>query len=193
MSTHSALCCTSYWWDVSRFVADSPASVAAQRLIADPAPPGRIDPSIPPALSSVVMRALARDPAHRYATAADLRDALRAAFDRASPPTQRLPLSARGKHGIRRSVAVVALATVATLTVLSGWRFSQPQSPTAREGSSQAETAAIAATATPQPTATPDTAPPSTPAAIVGQAPPSVRGPVAVPHGQGKKKGGDRD
>jgi serine/threonine-protein kinase len=60
------------------FVADTEAATALARLHRDPDPPRSLRPEISPELEAVVLRALARDPDRRYATAADLRDALRA-------------------------------------------------------------------------------------------------------------------
>ncbi|HEX3270117.1 MAG TPA: serine/threonine-protein kinase [Ktedonobacterales bacterium] len=57
-------------------VADGPYAVAA-RVLHDPiVPPSQLNPAIWPELDAVVMRALARDPADRYANAASMRDAL---------------------------------------------------------------------------------------------------------------------
>jgi serine/threonine-protein kinase len=59
------------------FQADSAAGVALKRLNEPPPPLSTGIRPIPPRLESVVMRALARDPARRYASAADLARALR--------------------------------------------------------------------------------------------------------------------
>jgi serine/threonine protein kinase len=57
-------------------VADGPYAVAA-RVLHDPIePPSQLNPALWPELDAVVMRALARDPADRYANAASMRDAL---------------------------------------------------------------------------------------------------------------------
>ena len=42
-----------------------------------PAPPRRLDPSIPRDLETVILKAIAREPGHRYATASALADDLR--------------------------------------------------------------------------------------------------------------------
>ncbi len=51
-------------------------------LVADPIyvppPPRQLRPAIPPALEAIVMRALAKDPAHRFQTASEMRAALEA-------------------------------------------------------------------------------------------------------------------
>ena len=52
------------------------ATVMAARLVADPPPPSGRNPAVSPALEGVILTALARDPARRYASAAELREAL---------------------------------------------------------------------------------------------------------------------
>ena len=58
------------------FVADSTAAVALARVQRDPMPPSFSVDDLPPAVDTVIMRALARDPDDRYASADDLRAAL---------------------------------------------------------------------------------------------------------------------
>jgi len=59
---------------------DTPIAVAMARLSDDPPPPKSLRPQIPQPLNDVVMRALARDPADRYTSAAEMRAALDAAY-----------------------------------------------------------------------------------------------------------------
>jgi serine/threonine protein kinase len=174
------------------FSGNSPASVAAQRLVVDPASPRRVDPSIPTALSGVVMRALARDPAHRFATAADLRDALRSSCDATSASTQRLPV-ARATPRVKRSAAVVALAALTTLTVLTGWRFAHSNSSPGNQPTSQPKMVADAGAPAPEPTRIPIAAPTAMPTATVSPLQPPALGPAPASHDQGKKKGRGRD
>ena len=68
----------------------TPSEIVARRLRVDPRPPSRLVP-LAPALSALVMRALARDPARRTRRAADLRDALRMI----TPPAPRVSSPAR--------------------------------------------------------------------------------------------------
>ena len=58
------------------FRADNQAALALARLTRDPQPPHDIVVGVPPALEAVVMRALARTPDQRFATADELRTAL---------------------------------------------------------------------------------------------------------------------
>jgi serine/threonine-protein kinase len=59
------------------FVADTDAATALARLHRDPMRPRQIRAGIPKPLEDIVLRAMARDPAARYASAGDLRTALR--------------------------------------------------------------------------------------------------------------------
>ena len=174
------------------FSGDSPASVATQRLMADPPSPSRVDPRIPTAVSGVVMQALARDPARRFATAADLRDALRSAQVGASATTQRLPVTPV-RPRFRRPAVVVGLAAFAAVMVLGGWRFAHSNSSTDSQRPSQSEISASTATPPPEPTGIAVLVPTATPPAAIGSLPQPPRGSAPASHDQGKKKGRGRD
>jgi serine/threonine-protein kinase len=51
------------------FQAENPLAAMNQRLLVEPIPARKIDPTISPAVEEVLHRALERDPEHRYATA----------------------------------------------------------------------------------------------------------------------------
>jgi serine/threonine-protein kinase len=61
------------------FKADTDAATALARLTTDPMRPRQVRSGIPKALEDIALRAMAREPADRYATASDLRAALLAA------------------------------------------------------------------------------------------------------------------
>ena len=61
------------------FDAESPVSVALKQVNETPLPPGQLNPEVPPALDAVVMRALEKDPARRFADADEFIAALEAA------------------------------------------------------------------------------------------------------------------
>jgi serine/threonine-protein kinase len=61
------------------FEADTDAATALARLQRDPLRPRQVKASVPKGLEEIVVRAMAREPADRYETAADLRAALLAA------------------------------------------------------------------------------------------------------------------
>jgi len=67
------------------FDADSPVAIAMKQVSEAPPPPSSINPGVPAALDSVVLRALAKDPANRYQSAAEMVAALDAA--EANPQT----------------------------------------------------------------------------------------------------------
>jgi serine/threonine-protein kinase len=95
------------------YVGPSATAVASQRLSSDPVRPRVLDARIAPEIDATIMRALARDPAQRYPSAADLRDALRSAqgrlVARPEPATQPLIAPSRAMPAPRRGVALAVL------------------------------------------------------------------------------------
>jgi serine/threonine-protein kinase len=91
------------------------------RREAAPVPPRRLNPSIPPALETVILTALASDPANRYADALELDAALGEALPSADDRTQRLapvavsPASASSRLGGRRGATIAVLAGLLAL------------------------------------------------------------------------------
>jgi serine/threonine-protein kinase len=73
------------------FTGDSPVAIAYQHVRENPVPPSRVDPDVPPWADAIVLKAMAKAPADRYQTAADMRaDLQRAAsgLPVAAPPTR---------------------------------------------------------------------------------------------------------
>ena len=114
------------------FTGDSPVAVAYQHVLEDPTLPSTLNPDVEPAVESVVMKAMAKNPGNRYQTAAEMRDdLLRAAAGRPVRATPILsaqdttlltpaastavlgtaPPERRGRRGL--AYALLALATVA--------------------------------------------------------------------------------
>jgi eukaryotic-like serine/threonine-protein kinase len=61
------------------FTGDSPVAVAYQHVREDPRLPSSINPAIPPELDAIVLKAMSKNPANRYQSAAEMRnDLLRA-------------------------------------------------------------------------------------------------------------------
>ena len=58
------------------FVGDSPVAVAYQQLSQEAPPPSTHNPRVPPALDAIVLKAMAKDPNARHASADELRAAL---------------------------------------------------------------------------------------------------------------------
>jgi len=67
------------------FVGDSPVSVAYQHVREQPVPPSRIDPELTPAMDTVVLTALAKEPSQRYQNAEAMRDDVQRLLD-GKPP-----------------------------------------------------------------------------------------------------------
>jgi serine/threonine protein kinase len=55
------------------FTGDSPIAIAYQHVLQNPVPPSQFNPEIPGLVDSIVLRAMAKDPAQRYQSAADMR------------------------------------------------------------------------------------------------------------------------
>ena len=58
------------------FTGDTPVAVAYQHVREDPRRPSELNPEIPPALDSVVLKALSKNPANRYQSAGEMRSDL---------------------------------------------------------------------------------------------------------------------
>jgi serine/threonine protein kinase len=93
-----------------------------QLALSDPRPPRRIQPAVPVELETIVLKATAREPENRYATAQDLADDLRRFLDNrpilAARPTLRDRLtkwSRRHKAVLQAAALVAGLASLALL------------------------------------------------------------------------------
>jgi beta-lactam-binding protein with PASTA domain/tRNA A-37 threonylcarbamoyl transferase component Bud32 len=58
------------------FTGDSPVAVAYQHVREDPRTPSSINPEIPPELDAILLKAMSKNPANRYQSAADMRSDL---------------------------------------------------------------------------------------------------------------------
>lgn len=58
------------------FTGDSPVAVASKQVLEPPTPPSKFNPDVSPELEAVILRALAKNPDNRYASAAELREDL---------------------------------------------------------------------------------------------------------------------
>jgi TolB-like protein len=106
------------------FEGGSQAELFASILRSDPAPPSRFSRALPPGLERVVLRALEKDKALRYQTAAELRgDLLRVGRDGGEP--------ARPARGSRRGVWLAVAAATALAAVGIGYVATRGQAPAA--------------------------------------------------------------
>ena len=55
------------------FTGDSPVAIAYQHVRENPVPPSQVDPDVPAWADAIVLKAMAKSPADRYQTAADMR------------------------------------------------------------------------------------------------------------------------
>ena len=67
------------------FDGESAVTIALKQVTEAPVPPRQINPAVPPALEAVVLRALEKDPAARFASADDFIDALEASRQGVAP------------------------------------------------------------------------------------------------------------
>jgi serine/threonine-protein kinase len=109
------------------FTGDNPVTVAYKHVSEQPVPPRAVNPAIPAAFEAIVLQAMAKDPAARYATADELRaDLLRFRQGRqvaAVPPP--LPTTA-----VARTQVVSAGGATATQAVTTvGTALAEPAPP----------------------------------------------------------------
>jgi WD40 repeat protein len=101
------------------FLAESVESTLAQVVHEDPLPPRRLHPKVPRELETICLKALAKEPSHRYAGATELADDLRRFLD-GQPILARPPsLLYRAAKYVRRHKPLIGgiAATVAALLV----------------------------------------------------------------------------
>ena len=105
------------------------AELARQSALHEPTPPRRLNRAIPRDLETIVMKALARDVSHRYATSHDLAEDLRRFLDDRPIHARRPGLWKRANKMVSRHRAVAIFAAVLTLVtgitgvvILAQWR-----------------------------------------------------------------------
>ncbi len=110
----------------------------------EPPPPRQVEPKIAPDLETIILKAMARDPAHRYATAAAMADDLRRFLDDRSILARRVSLSEQAVRWCRRNRAVAALLLALVIVLLTGsggvfWQWRKAVSLARAEGHAAAE------------------------------------------------------
>jgi beta-lactam-binding protein with PASTA domain/predicted Ser/Thr protein kinase len=94
------------------FDGETAVAIAFKQVSAQPRPPSEVNPAVPPALDAVVLRALAKDPAQRYADADEFIAALqreRQALPAPSGATTALTAGAAGEETWHAAAAAAAL------------------------------------------------------------------------------------
>ncbi|HVP00614.1 MAG TPA: protein kinase [Bryobacteraceae bacterium] len=168
------------------FQGDSEYSVMVAHLEQTPLAPVEIVPGVPPALSDIIVMAMAKDPAQRFQTAQAFAGALRAtapAGAYSAPPGSRtliapppvppplppppfaqppiaapLPSATAAKPSSRRGL-YMALGSIATLVVLAAAVIEVPKFVRARAGTDAAPPQQVAQTPAPQPAPAVETTP----------------------------------
>ena len=106
------------------------ADILAKVRTEDPPLPRSLRPDVPPALEGIVLKCLAKDPAARYATAADLADDLakwQAGQTPTAPPPGWRDGARRWARRYRRAVALAGLLVlVASAAAVGTWAAAQP-------------------------------------------------------------------
>ncbi|WP_433370174.1 Stk1 family PASTA domain-containing Ser/Thr kinase [Streptosporangium sp. CA-115845] len=75
------------------FTGDSPVAIAYQHVREEPIPPSQIDPDIPQWADAIVLKAMAKDPAHRYQSAGEMRADIQRAMSGIPTDAQTMALS----------------------------------------------------------------------------------------------------
>ena len=94
------------------FDGDSAVTIALKQVSEQPKPPSQLNPAVTPALDSVVLKALAKDPANRFATAEEFTRALDAAE---ADPSAIGDTAAYGAVGGAAAAAGLGAAAAATM------------------------------------------------------------------------------
>jgi WD40 repeat protein len=110
------------------FSGDDRVEVLRQIAQTEPTPPRKLDPTIPVDLETIVLKSMAKNPAERYATAADLATDLGRFLENRPILARRPTLADRGAKWIRRHRSLVArLAGAACFIAISlayaGWHY----------------------------------------------------------------------
>ena len=96
------------------------AKLIHQVLNEVPPAPRTIDPTVPRDLETIVLKAICKEPAHRYSSAADLGDDLGRFLADRPPTARRLRRWERAWRWVQRNRALTCMATVAFATLLLG-------------------------------------------------------------------------
>ena len=94
------------------FDGDSAVTIALKQVSEQPRPPSELNPDVSPALDAVALKALAKDPANRFATAAEFSKAL---DDAEADPSAIGDTAAYGAVGAAAAAAGLGAAAAATM------------------------------------------------------------------------------
>jgi serine/threonine-protein kinase len=105
------------------FLGDSPVAIAYQHVRENPVPPSRLDPEIPPWADSIVLRAMAKDPAQRYQSAAEMRTDIQRALSGVPVAAPR----GMGYATTQRMGATGATMAVGSTRAIPGYEYGQEE------------------------------------------------------------------
>src|SRR5262245_29714748 len=91
------------------FQGETPTAILMQHMHATPTPPGLLNKTLPPVLSAVIMRGLAKSPDDRFATASALVAAVAEALGLPSPASASRPLVYSAEDGLTSIAPAPAL------------------------------------------------------------------------------------
>src|SRR5262249_14285892 len=86
----------------------------------EPARPRKLNPAVPRDLETVVLKAIARDPAHRYPTPADMAEDLKSFLEDRPVKARRISNAERLWRWCRRNPGIAALGGVLTAVLVVG-------------------------------------------------------------------------
>jgi beta-lactam-binding protein with PASTA domain/predicted Ser/Thr protein kinase len=122
------------------FDADSAVAIALQHLSAPPPAPSSVNPAVPAQLDAIVARALAKEPAERYASADELIGALEEVRRALPPAEESVAHGARIRSSAPRAVALAGVAGAAAALAGEG----AAQAPASNGGDGEAAAGAVA-------------------------------------------------
>ncbi len=97
------------------------AALIHQVLHEDPSRPRQLDPRVPRDLETIILKAMAREPSHRYATAAELAEDLRRFVEDRPIRARRVRPWERGVRWCRRNPAIAGLLLTLMAVFLAGF------------------------------------------------------------------------
>jgi len=161
------------------FRGDTPVATLLMQLETPPPLDGPAASAIPPPLRTVLRKALAKDPAARYASAHEMAEALRAARDSARGPRAALPPASPDGRRSRAAVALAAVTTIAAIGLFYRARSRDSQSPAPLPPPTFASVTPPITTPSPEPAVS--SAPPPQPSPSVHAPPSPTPGATPVP------------
>lgn len=140
------------------YAADTPYSFLLKQANEPLPPPRTLNPKLPAALETTILKALAKEPAKRYQSAGDFATALRQRqMGAASAPATSLPMAQPRRPRTPLALAAVGVIAVALITVFALLSLDSGTPPTLSAPTATAAPIAAATATLPPPTAAPST------------------------------------